>query len=235
MIKFEYTSESLRELERTLSHDRLTPYLASMGGDAERAIRLYEQNMTLSEALYGVLQGLEVALRNAVHDQLTAGTGTVSWWKSIPLASEQQELIHYAEEALRRDGKPPDAGRIVAELSFGFWTSLFGVRYSRIWRDHLVKAFPRRRLQRAEVHTRLTLIRKLRNRVAHHEPILSRPLQKSVNDIFDTLSWMSPVTARWVQSNSSFESRYKTYQSLFPAVPMGKFVGKLHFAGDERK
>ena len=108
--------------------------------------------------------------------------------------------------------------RVVAELSFGFWTGLTGPRYDVLWRNHLVKIFPRRPVQRAHVQTRLNSIRKLRNRVAHYEPILSRPLQKDVNQIFDTISWMSPVTARWVRSNSSFEARFAIYKAIFPAI-----------------
>jgi hypothetical protein len=42
-----------------------------VGGDIERAIRVYEQNTLLAESLYGVLQGLEIALRNTIHAQLT--------------------------------------------------------------------------------------------------------------------------------------------------------------------
>jgi len=127
-------------------------------------------------------------------------------------------MLQSAQESLRREGKPLDPSRIVAELSFGFWTGLTGPRYSDIWRDHLVKIFPRRPVQRTNVQLRLNSIRKLRNRIAHHEPILGRPLQKDVNQIFDTLSWISPVTARWVRSNSSFEERFNLYRTIFPAI-----------------
>ena len=108
-------------------------------------------------------------------------------------------MLRKAKEILTKEGKPLDAGRVVAELSFGFWTGLTGPKYDVLWRNHLVKIFPRRPVQRAHVQTRLNSIRKLRNRVAHHEPILSRPLQRDINQIFDIISWMSPVTARWVR------------------------------------
>jgi hypothetical protein len=219
MPRFEYTPENLTALERTLSPARLSPYLAATGNHPENAIRLYEQNTLLSESLYGVLQGLEIALRNSVHERLSSVTGSETWWARLPLAPDQLAMLQKAEDALRREGKPLDAGRIVAELSFGFWTSLFGPRYSALWNKHLVKAFPRRPLQRSEVQVRLNSIRKLRNRVAHHEPILSRPLQKDVNQIFDALSWIDPITARWVRSNSSFAERYQRYRSIFPAIP----------------
>lgn len=115
-----------------------------------------------------------------------------------------------------REGKPLDAGRVVAELSFGFWTGLFGPKYTDLWKDHLVKVFPRRPLQRAQVQSRLNGIRKLRNRVAHHETILDRSLQRDANQIFDTISWINPIVARWVRTNNSFESRYRDYRTQVP-------------------
>jgi len=60
---------------------------------------------------------------------------------------------------------------------------------------------------------------KLRNRVAHHEPILfSGRLEKYLREIFDTIAWMSPVAARWVRSNSSFAERFAAYRERFPEI-----------------
>lgn len=218
MATFDYTPTNLAELEIRLSSDRLQPYRKSVGGDSEHTIRLYEQNTLLAESLYGILQGLEIALRNSIHVQLSAGFGRPDWWNAVKLKPEQAMMLRSAEESLQRVGKPLDPSRIVAELSFGFWTGLTGPRYSDLWRDHLVKIFPRRPVQRADVQLRLNSIRKLRNRIAHHEPILSRPLQKDVNQIFDTLSWISTVTARWVRGNSSFEERFARYRAIFPTI-----------------
>ena len=218
MPAFDYSPENLSEIERTLSSDRLRPYQANVGGNSELAIRLYEQNTLLSESLYGVLQGLEVAFRNTVHTQLASDYGRAEWYDSLNLEPEQAGMLRKAKEILAKEGKPLDAGRVVAELSFGFWTGLTGPKYDVLWRNHLVKIFPHRPVQRAHVQTRLNSIRKLRNRVAHHEPILSRPLQRDINQIFDIISWMSPVTARWVRSNSSFDERFATYQGIFPMI-----------------
>lgn len=157
-----------------------------------------------------------------MHAELAAGVGVQSWWTVAALGVEQAKMLRNAQDTLIRGGKALDPGRVVAELSFGFWTGLFGPKYADLWRDHLVKVFPRRSLQRAEVQARLNSIRKLRNRVAHHETILYRPLQRDANQIFDTLSWMSPVSARWVRTNSSFEERYRVYRDLFPATPVGR-------------
>ena len=217
MPAFSYSALNMSELERTLSRDRLIPYLKNAAGDAELALHLYEQNTLLAESLYGVLQGLEIALRNVIHRQLSAGLGQPTWWDVLPMERPQALMVQGAKDSLSQAGKPLDAGRVVAELSFGFWTGLTGPRYDELWRNHLVKIFPRRPVQRSQVQARLNSIRKLRNRVAHHEPILSRPLQKDVNQIFDTIAWMSPVTARWVRGNSSFDERFAYYRKLFPA------------------
>ena len=40
--------------------------------DREQALRLYLWNVALSSAFYGVLQGLEVTLRKAMHKQLAS-------------------------------------------------------------------------------------------------------------------------------------------------------------------
>jgi len=97
---------NLTELERTLSSDRLQPYLASVGGDPEGAVRLYEQNTLLAESLYGILQGLEVALRNTIHGQLAFAFGLAEWWNAVLLEPEQSGMLRKAQETLRREGKP---------------------------------------------------------------------------------------------------------------------------------
>lgn len=218
MPAFEYSVPNLSELERTLSTDRLRPYQVSVDGSIELAIRLYEQNTLLAESLYGILQGLEISLRNTIHGQLASDFGGAEWYDVLKLEPEQVAMLRKAKDGLSKEGKPLDSGRIVAELSFGFWTGLTGPKYDALWRDHLVKIFPRRPVQRVEVQTRLNSIRKLRNRIAHHEPILfSGRLQKYVNQIFDTISWISPVTARWVRSNNSFDERFTKYREIFPS------------------
>ena len=68
-------------------------------------------------------------------------------------------------------------GRVVAELSLGFWVALFARGYEEsLWRTALYRCFdptPARR----QLHKQLNRLRRFRNRVAHHEPILSRDLQ----------------------------------------------------------
>src|SRR3954468_4954863 len=67
---FKYETLTIDSLEQALSVERLDGYIARCKGDRLAGIRLYERNTYLSEALYGVLQALEIALRNKIHARL---------------------------------------------------------------------------------------------------------------------------------------------------------------------
>ena len=207
---FLYTAEQLDALERTLSVARLESYVALARGNRLTAIKLYERNTALSQSLYGALQGLEIAIRNAFHTTLSKGLVDREWYESYPLALPQMNQLRRAKSALQQQNRQSAPGRIVAELSFGFWTGLTGPGYATLWNTHLVKAFPCRTLQRTEAHQRLDGIRKLRNRIAHHEPILSRPLERDFHRILDTTAWVCPVTSRWIRSTSDFLAIFAT-------------------------
>ena len=205
---FSYTADQLAALAEAISAERLAPYRVLAGGDPVLALQLYERNTALSEAFYGALQGLEITLRNRVDRALASGLGRADWYDAGILYPEQLRPLEQAKQALAREAKPLTPGRIVAELSFGFWTGIMGPKYADLWRLHLVRVFARRPLQRVEAHERLNTIRKLRNRIAHYEPILSRPLDRDFNRILDAIAWMCPVAAHWVRAQSAFPVRF---------------------------
>jgi hypothetical protein len=128
--EFGYSQEEMDRIEQSLSHERLGPYLSLAGGDLRRAIGLYERTTSLSEALYGLLQGLEVTLRNAMHRELSDGIGREDWYDAIKWQLAQQEQIASAKDSLSKKGKQITPGKMVAELTFGFWVGLIGPKYS---------------------------------------------------------------------------------------------------------
>jgi hypothetical protein len=211
---FTYSAEELESIMRSLSRERLGPYLALTADDLCQAIRLYERNTSLSEALYGLLQGIEIVLRNAMHRALSVGTGCEDWYNSMSWQAAQQEQITQAIESLQRKAKPIAPGRMVAELTFGFWVGLTGPKYSvDLWERHLYKAFPNAKLGRKQLNKRLESIRLLRNRVAHHEPILSRDLLRDVDRILETIGWINGDTERWVRQTNCFHERFDANRS----------------------
>src|SRR5271168_1299808 len=119
------------DLELALSLERFGRYLAWAGRDRERAIELYTLNSRISESLYTPLQSLEVALRNRIHAVMAEAVGDEAWFHQagVLLNDRQPEQLTKAVEDLNAVNKMPTPGRIVAALSFGFWTAMFGPHY----------------------------------------------------------------------------------------------------------
>src|SRR5882672_7060199 len=211
---FSYVNEVLDSLSKALSLERLHPYLLLSDNDRLLAIKLYEWNTALSESFYGLLQGLEIALRNAMHRVLSEAYGRSDWYEVCPLQPEHNDAIGKAKKRILDDRKLVIPSKVVAELTFGFWVALSGPRYAQnLWDKTLHKAFVKK-LGRKALHKRLDKIRKLRNRVAHHESILARVLKDDFSSIIETVHWICPVTAAWVKANSTFHARYAQKPAL---------------------
>ena len=157
--------------------------------------------MMLCEALYPSLQILEIALRNTLDRVLTDKYGTTRWFEPprSPLARWEQTAVEKAREAIEKRSKTVTPGRLVAELNFGFWTSLLDRRYEHgqiLWPGLLKPAFghmPRRIRTRRNLARRLNGARTLRNRVFHHERILHwEDLSLRHAEIMETVGWISP-------------------------------------------
>ncbi len=72
---------------------------------------------------------------------------------------------------------------------------------SRIWNAHFRKCFPGAPLGqsipqcRATAYADLQIIRRLRNRIAHHEPIFSRNIADDYQRLHDMIAWRSQAAA----------------------------------------
>ncbi|MFG1955417.1 hypothetical protein [Micromonospora sp. NPDC048830] len=198
-------SADLATLERRFSAERLAPYRAACGGDLAGAVALYEWNAEVSAALGTTLGHLEVLLRNALHHELTEWSVRVHAeprWYLDPggvFTVEAQRDIRKARERAVRDGKQETPGRVVAELTFGFWRYLLAARYdATLWRWCLYRAFPRRR--RRPVAKAVERLHVARNRMAHHEPMFNRPLRDLRTTAVEVAGWICPVTSSWIDA-----------------------------------
>lgn len=153
-----------------LSDARFAPYLRATSGDVEAAMRLYGWNSEITSAFLHPLHYVEVVLRNHMHHELAAHTGSSIWWDAIRLDADTKDVLL---GAARRPGVTPDD--VVAGLHLGFWVTLLSRRYTdRLWVPALHRVFPSR--GRADVYRELDFVRRFRNRVAHVEPIHARHL-----------------------------------------------------------
>lgn len=205
-MSFTYTQEAHASITTLLTADRLTSYLIATKGHLPLAIRLYEKNTRLSEALYGVLQGCEVALRNSMHITLCSGIGRTDWYDHVGLKYRESITIGEAKLKVQRMGKNVIPGQIISELTMGFWIRLLAPQYEKqLWVPHLHKAFPYyKKPSRVVIFGRFDAIRKLRNRVAHHEPIFNNDGMKDYKEIMEAVGWICPTTSAWIDTHNNF-------------------------------
>jgi hypothetical protein len=163
------------DFERSVSRPRFRRYLRDYP-DSLDAIAVYLWNVSLCSALYPSLQCAEITYRNALNDALRAQTGTQNWFDDPHLLlPNERRKVQNAKTELTNQGRSTDSGRVVAELTFGFWVSLYSSPYiATVVHPTLKTVFPNTpkhlRSQR-HIVDRLQEIRKLRNRISHHEPI----------------------------------------------------------------
>jgi hypothetical protein len=206
--RFQYTDEAIDVIERALSIERLAKYLALANGDKRLAIRLYERNISLSEALYGVIQGFEIAFRNALHCVLTEKIGRPDWYDHIAWEEKEAESIRKAKQNIEIRGRTVTPDRVIAELTLGFWVQLTAGKYEKaLWVKYLHRVFPLK-LSRRVLFRRVDDIRYLRNRIAHHEPVAARDLRQDYAGIIEAIQWISPTVSEWVEMTNCFHERF---------------------------
>jgi hypothetical protein len=218
-----YSIEFLADLDRTLTRARIYRYLTATQGDLTQALAFYEMNIAISEALFGVLHSVEIAIRNSLHHALSMDIGTQDWYRNnlalpfptVPRLVFTRPMQKMIEKARRNVGTPAPVGKLIAELTFGFWPFLVSSQHHDLWSACTYHAFPHARVPRSHVHTRLETIQRLRNRIAHHEPILSsnnalytghaaQPMI-TLSEILECVAWISPATADWIRETTRYD------------------------------
>lgn len=210
-------SQFVASLSPAVSRVRLEAYRPAGASDLEMAVN-YFLNIELSEALYPSLQSFEIALRNTVHAVLSSHFSTEFWFdRPAFLLAWQSKAVQGARDELSKHNKPHEAGRIVAELSFGFWHSMFNRPYeARLWHGGgaalLELAFPnlpRTLRTRQVVWDRCEQIRTLRNRVFHYEPVwVRRLLHDEHTQILEALGWINAEMRDAIAMCDRFDAVY---------------------------
>lgn len=209
-----FSQDELHELPTVISAPRFATYLQAMGNDREKALALYEWNLDLSSALIVPLQVCEVAVRNGIAEAIERVHGANWPWnngfiRSLP-RPKGKFRYNPANDLQSCAGSLPTTGKIIAELKFAFWENIFTVgQDSRIWNAHFRTCFPGSPQGqpipqcRATAYADLQIIRRLRNRIAHHEPIFMRNIADDYQRIHDMIAWRSQVAAAWMDQKQA--------------------------------
>lgn len=226
---------------RTLNHSGIEPYISSPRLNTYRSFfkpandvelfGCYLWSKEVAAAFFPLLQVLEITLRNAIHKEASLLLGSY-WFDNVAtrpirhLSNAQKRavnrhsrLIQSARDGIRRDlGLRPTAqvleDRIVAKVTFGFWTNLFNVAFDvnrnplALWPNLLRPVFPnapKRARGRNTIQGKLIGIKGFRNKAFHHEPIwnIGQPVtvKDAMNRLIDTKDLILEVI-RWMSLDS---------------------------------
>jgi hypothetical protein len=203
-----------KAIERIISTDRLEPYLRHHSGNFEKAILHYKANIEISESFYSLLSILEIGLRNNIDNQLRRRFNDISWFDSpdfIKIVSRFQiDRVSEARNSILREKKSISSGRIISELSFGFWTSLLDSKFERTLWKNIRLAFPncpKNLRQRKTMSSKFNGVRKFRNRIFHHESVTwnIEALRTYKNEIVEGIDWLDKGLYAWSEDIYRFD------------------------------
>ena len=202
------------QIVEAISLERLDVYRRD-GVDEVTTLARYLWNIALCEALYCPLQMAEVVLRNAAHRACTDKYNGEAWYDHAPLAPWAKWQIDNAKDKIRKIRKPVTPGRVVSELHFGFWTSFFNNVNARsgLGACLLKNGFqccPKHERNTKTQEKRWDKIRRLRNRVFHHERIIHwSDLSEQHAKLIEAISWLSPEIEKMTLNLDRFSEIFK--------------------------
>jgi hypothetical protein len=185
------------------------------------ALALYAWNAQVSAALMVPLHVCEVVIRNAVSDALERVYGSAWPWspgfeRSLPAPSYGYSVKN---DLLNVRNRFPTTGKVIPELKFIFWQTLFTSRFDRrLWNPHLLAVLPHLDATkpvsqlRGRIFVDMEALRAVRNRIAHHEPIFGRNLTDDFQKIQELIAFRCPTTMAWML-------RHQQVQALIAAKP----------------
>jgi CBS domain-containing protein len=205
-IPFFYGADQLAGVRSSLSEPRFATYLTKAGFDEQYALALYLYNARLAKAFLFPLHVVEVTTRNAMDGMLVSRFGG-DWhledaFQTGVLAPEGCKAV--VKAISRAGGVGADRGAVVAELTFDFWSNLLRKEYGGLWRT-LWSVFPNVTpgIGRHEIQVMAKAINRLRNRVAHHEPLLDVNVPEAQSQIYDLLALRCGETVAWVRHHTT--------------------------------
>ena len=220
-------SKELNKYQSTISIERLMSFVLPEENlqniPLDILIKRYEENILISQAFYPILSTIEIILRNAIDTMLKTKFGE-NWIekeliKQTILHDYDYNSLKEAYKATRKSYKAEyfTYGKVIANLSFGFWVNLCSKKYNvPIWtkqgcfRGVFVNYPPTKQEQIHEISTKLTSIKKLRNKIFHYEPILKHKEKILIkyNEMLEILSYLPKDDSDILNKTCNFKNVY---------------------------
>jgi hypothetical protein len=189
-------------IKKALSAERFESHRAKAGEPDEIVFARYQWNAEICEKFYAPLRVLEVVMRNSFDAAIAVRVKDANWLMTVPpwLGEFERADVAAAHRFLRDRNRQLTQGRVVQEMSFGFWSSLLNSRYETLFHGIGAQVFPNleRKLRfRATASARFESIRNLRNRIFHFRRIWHRPnLEQDFNQLIEAIEWINADARR---------------------------------------
>ncbi|WP_034593776.1 Abi family protein [Hamadaea tsunoensis] len=180
--------------EPYLGNERFARFLSAAHNDRSRAVALVDWDREMRGELQKILGEWEIALRNAYDAVMSRWWIGPEHWLLDPMSPVRRPIMHGAEDvnkrsreaivrAVRRMRPDEPIGQLISHLNLDFWRYLsVKAREKSLWVPALHRAFPRG-TERFDVDRQIDMLYRLRNRVAHHEPIFHKPIKTYVTSL----------------------------------------------------
>lgn len=181
-----------------MSSKRMRRYLNACGGNRRKAQTLYRLNLRLSQEMFTIISCYEVALRNAIDKIMTASFGP-DWLRDAirpggifdgPLFSGTTRIMYKAYNELVANGKY-SCSKMLSAMEFGVWKYMYSAPQYRATGRRLLNVFPQKPKSSAAsqynnqfIYNELDAVNRLRNRIAHHEPICFLQDQETISTVY---------------------------------------------------
>ena len=135
----------------------------------------------------------------------------------MPGLTDLNKYISQANKQIAGRKEYSSPSKIIAELTLGFWVSLFNVEYERVlWKDlrRVFPNMPKTERKRKKVAPFLNRFRTFRNRIFHHEPIswnLERLKQIHI-EMLTVMGWINKDIPLWLAPFDRFKDVCKSVE-----------------------
>lgn len=259
---------------RTLDHLAVEPFISGprlatyktffSPADNVELFGCYLWNKDIVSAFFPLIQLVEVALRNAIHHNATGIIG--SYWfdnlatrPSSGLTPAQRRNVSYHFDALttarnqiKRElglsaSSVISADRIVAKMTFGFWTNLFRAPFEvnrspqALWPALIRPVFPnlaKGHRTRANAHKQIIAIQTFRNKAFHHEPVWNIGRPATVRDAINELKQQKAtllMVLKWLSSDALKLAELSSYVSQIDLVLSNNYLEHLKSPNQNEK
>jgi Abi-like protein len=219
------------DYELNFSKPRMQRYLVAANSNRKKAAQLYLLNIELAKAFYPMIGAFEVALRNRICEVLAAHFNDKNWimtqrqgFMAISPGNQNGRSragegfllreIEKAEQKIRRRNARPTSDSILAEQSMGFWLEMYEEHCYRLLVGKPIQAFGKLppKHGRREICQKLHLIRILRNRISHNEPIIFEGMRFDLSQVkllhatlLELAEWLNPQLHKWMKMLDQIE------------------------------